>query len=62
MSPRFAFLWLELGRNELLVTASTIDGLANIDLISFSEGVSNTECDLVTVLSEGAKTNFNKIT
>ena len=32
------------GSNNVVVTATTADGLANIDLISFSEGVSNANC------------------
>lgn len=38
---------LNSGLNELILTSSTADGLANIDLVSFSEGVTDANC-LVT--------------
>lgn len=39
------------GSNEITLSASTSDGLANIDLISYSEGVSNGMC-IITGINE----------
>ena len=45
-------LQLEQGANEIIATATTADGLANIDLIAFSEGISDAQCGTITVLGE----------
>ena len=43
---------LEEGANEIIVVATTENGLANIDIIHFSEGVSDAQCGTITVLGE----------
>jgi hypothetical protein len=45
------------GLNEITLKATTADGLANIDLISFSEGVSEGIC-IITGNTAGANTEF----
>ena len=45
-------LQLEQGANEIIATATTADGLANIDLIAFSEGVEDAQCGLITYSKE----------
>lgn len=47
---KYASVNLELkqGANEIITTATTADGLANIDVITFSEGVSDAQCGLIT--------------
>jgi pectate lyase len=45
------------GVNEITLKATTADGLANIDLISFSEGVSEGIC-IITGNTAGANTEF----
>lgn len=42
---------LNQGSNEILLEAVTADGLANLDMIYFSEGVSNSQC-IITSLNE----------
>jgi len=42
---------LEEGDNEIILEAITPDGLANIDLLSFSEGISNAPCPIITGIS-----------
>ncbi len=42
---------LEAGDNEIILEAVTADGLANIDLISFSEGISSASCSVITGFS-----------
>ena len=51
---------LNQGANELLLTATTADGLANIDLISFSTGVSDANC-LITNVNNSVKTTRDLI-
>ena len=46
------------GSNELLITATTADGLANIDLIHFSEGVSDAGC-LATSIDDDTNTTLH---
>ena len=41
---------LEEGYNEIVVTATTADGLANIDRVSFSSGVTDAQCGLITAI------------
>lgn len=41
---------LEEGYNEITVTATTEGGLANIDNISFSDGVANAQCGIITAI------------
>ncbi len=40
---------LVAGSNELIITATGVQGLANIDIIYFSEGVSNTSCLITSI-------------
>lgn len=47
-----ANLDLEAGSNEIVVSATSADGLANLDVIYFSEGVSDAQCGAITVLDE----------
>lgn len=47
------------GANEIVVTANTADGLANIDVISFSAGVSDARCGTITTLSEAQGLSLN---
>ncbi len=42
---------LQQGSNEIIIAATTADGLANIDQLHFSEGVSNANC-LITQIDE----------
>ena len=49
---------LEKGANEITITATTGDGLANLDLVTFSSGISDSQCGLVTQLEEHEKTSF----
>ncbi len=42
---------LEEGDNEIVLEAITPDGLANIDVLSFSEGISNAPCPIITGIS-----------
>lgn len=44
-------VYLEEGDNEIVLEAITPDGLANIDVLSFSEGVSNAPCPIITGIS-----------
>ena len=39
------------GANEIVLSSTTINGLANLDLIYFSEGVSDSQCGLITNIS-----------
>ncbi len=41
---------LKNGYNEIVVTATTDDGLANIDKVSFSSGVTDAQCGLITAI------------
>lgn len=44
---------LEQGSSDIVVTATTADGLANIDLIAFyAEGVTDAQCGLITSVHE----------
>lgn len=45
-------LTLNSGPNEVAVSATSADGLANIDLLHFSEGVSDGQCQLITVINQ----------
>jgi pectate lyase len=47
---------LKSGSNEILVTSTTVDGLANIDLISFSAGVSDGKCVITGLESNESST------
>lgn len=47
---------LTLGNNDLVVSATTNDGLANVDVIHFSDGVSDAQCGTITVVSEADHT------
>jgi len=42
---------LEEGDNEIILEAITPDGLANIDVLSFSEGISHAPCPIITGIS-----------
>lgn len=46
------------GANELSLAASTADGLANIDVLYFSAGVSDAKC-LITAIESDLSTTFN---
>ena len=43
---------LTTGNNEIVIAATTSDGLANLDIIYFSEDVSDAQCGTITVLGE----------
>ena len=42
----------EEGYNEIVVTATTVGGLANIDRVSFSNGVTDAQCGLITAIGQ----------
>src|SRR5690606_6147831 len=42
---------LKSGQNTITLEAMTAEGLANIDLLSFSDGVSQSDCSLTSVYS-----------
>lgn len=46
---------LEEGYNEIVVTATTAGGLANIDRVSFSNGVTDAQCGLITAIATGTR-------
>ena len=41
-------LGIENGANEITITATTADGLANLDLVTFSSGISDSQCGVIT--------------
>lgn len=50
---------LEQGANEIVVTANSTDGLANLDLIAlYSDEVSDAQCGLITVITQATSSSL----